>query len=106
MSGEIDIEIDPGTTHREGDLPTFGPQAIPFMQPGGEIAMVACSPAANSSANLLVSAGRTIGVFALALGTPTGLAGIYAPLSADELRGLATSFLQMADRIDGGKGKQ
>lgn len=104
--GAPDVQVHPEADFAGGEIETAGVQSIPFMQPTGEVAMALCAPAANMSFNIHMTAGGSHGVIALAMDGDGGLAGIYAPIAATELRSLAASFLRAADVIDGGKGKQ
>jgi len=79
------------------DADTFGAADVPFHLENGTIAMVPCVPIKQSSFCIGDLSGRDRN------DKPMGIYGAFGPAI---LRQLGASMLQIADKIDGGRGKQ
>ena len=95
------------------DADTFGAADVPFHLENGTIAMVPCVPIKQSSLNLILRDGAApAAILAFCIGDLSGRdrndkpMGIYGAFGPAILRQLGASMLQIADKIDGGRGKQ
>ena len=82
------------------------PELIRFNQEGGAQQEALCLPAASALALIIGNEKERFGALAMQVPIEGLAAGLYMPMSAAELRAFAATFMQMADDLDNGKGKQ
>lgn len=90
-----DFVSDDGQHHGETWL-------IPFNLGKPNELDVICAPASGLTAFLRAEGGERIGAIAMAVGAT----GLYAPMTASQLRNCAAGLMSVADQLDGGSGKQ